>query len=139
MKQVVTNKLPVEKRKFEGSYQRCSVIGTLKLFASKWKPCIICYLLEKPLRYNELFRSIQNISRKMLSEHLCELETDEIIVRVQYGVKMQRVEYGLTEKGRSLLTVLKELEKWGMSNINNALSIQEMIMLHTVTESTTGR
>jgi DNA-binding HxlR family transcriptional regulator len=126
MKQVVTKRLPGEK--CNGiPHKYCAVIGTLKLFASKWKPCIICNLMEKPMRYNELYRTIANISRKMLSEHLHELISDQLIIRVPYDRKMQRVEYSITEKGRSLLTVFHELEKWGLSHIQGSSSIQEMI------------
>ena len=79
------------------------------------------------MRYNELYRIIPNISRKMLSEHLKELERDEVIISTQYDPKLQRVEYGLSERGKSLLPVLEQLQDWGMNNINNVLSIEEMI------------
>jgi DNA-binding HxlR family transcriptional regulator len=126
MKQEVTKKLPIIK---SGTlvYKQCAVIGTLKLFASKWKPCIICYLLQRPMRYNELYRTISNISRKMLSEHLHELISDQLVIRIPYDRKMQRVEYEITDKGRSLLTIFYELEKWGLSNIRDVFSIQEMM------------
>ncbi|MEP6951747.1 MAG: helix-turn-helix domain-containing protein [Ginsengibacter sp.] len=93
----------------------------------KWKPCILCYLAEKPMRYNERYRIIPNISRKMLSEHLKELEINTLITRVQYDDKLQRIEYGLSEKGESLLPVLEQLQNWGLSNIKNVLSIREML------------
>src|SRR6266542_3278570 len=103
MKQVVTKRLPVKKSTSAISNYRCAVIGTLKIFATKWKPCILCYLAENPMRYNELYRIIPNISRKMLSQHLKELERDDLIVRCECDKKLQRVEYKLSEKGTSLL------------------------------------
>ena len=63
----------------------------------------------------------------MLSEHLKELETDQLIQRIQYDHKLQRVEYNLTEKGRSLMPVLDALQDWGMDNIKGSLSIREML------------
>jgi DNA-binding HxlR family transcriptional regulator len=132
MKQEVTKRLLAKKSasaRFDG---RCSVIATLKLFATKWKPCILCYLAEKPMRYNELHRIIPNISRKMLSEHLKELEKNALITRVQYDDKLQRIEYSLSEKGKSLLPVLEQLQNWGLRNIKNVLSIREMLMATSV-------
>src|SRR5688500_11291088 len=102
-KQEVTKRLPVKSLSESGRYYRCSVISTLRLFATKWKPCILSYLAEQPMRYNELYRIIPNISRKMLSAHLKELETDALILRTQYDDKLQRVEYSLSERGKSLL------------------------------------
>ena len=124
MKQEVTKKLPVEI-----SQARCSVIATLKLFATKWKPCILCYLSARSLRYNELHRAIPNISRKMLSEHLRELEQDHLIIRHQHDPKNQRVEYMLSDLGRSLLGILTQLQDWGIEHLNGVTSIQDMLRL----------
>lgn len=108
-------------------HEQCSVIAALKVFATKWKPCILVYLAERPLRYNELYRIIPNISRKMLSLHLKEMETDQVIIRSQYDTKLQRVEYTLSDKGRSLLPLLEQLQDWGMENLKNVVSMREMI------------
>lgn len=131
MKQVVTKRLPVEGIGRQGMQENreCSVIAALKTFASKWKPCILCYLAEKPMRYNDLYRIIPNISRKMLSEHLKELVSNAIIERVQYDKKMQRVEYRLSDKGLSLLPVLNHLQDWGLRHIKDTLSIKQMLEL----------
>jgi DNA-binding HxlR family transcriptional regulator len=87
MKQEVTKRLLVKRSANINMNYRCSVIASLRLFATKWKPCIICYLAERPMRYNDLYRIIPNISRKVLSEHLKELEFDKIVVRKQYDEK----------------------------------------------------
>ena len=131
MKQEVTKKLPVEKaREMETAVgqARCSGIATLKLFATKWKPCILCYLSTRSLRYNELHRAIPNISRKMLSEHLRELERDGLIVRHQHDPKNQRVEYMLSDLGRSLLGILTQLQDWGMEHLKGVTSIEDMLL-----------
>jgi len=127
MKQEVTKRLPLRKSINTRLNQECSVIATLRLFATKWKPCILCYLAKRPMRYNELYRIIPNISRKVLSEHLKELETNELIDRMQYDDKLQRVEYSLSERGKSLLPILDQLQNWGLNNIKSVLSIEEMI------------
>ena len=129
MKQQVTKRLPAKKSTSTIPLNQCSVIATLKLFATKWKPCIICYQAKKTIRYNELYRIIPNISRKMLSEHLKELENDALIVRCQCDKKMQCVEYSLSQKGASLLPLLEHLQDWGLTNIKNVLSIQEMVAI----------
>lgn len=127
MIQEVTKRLLVKRSADAQLNLQCSVIATLRLFAAKWKPCILCYLGARPMRYNELYRIIPNISRKMLSEHLKELERDAVIIRTQYDPKLQRVEYGLSERGKALLPVLEHLQDWGMNNIDNVLSIEDMI------------
>jgi DNA-binding HxlR family transcriptional regulator len=127
LKQEVTKRLLVKKITEAKMNYHCSVIATLKLFSTKWKPCILCYLAEKEMRYNDLYRIIPNISRKMLSEHLRELETDGLIIRNQFDNKLQKVEYRLSEKGSSILPILNQLQNWGLDNLQNVLSIQEML------------
>ncbi len=127
MRQVVTKRLPVKNRASRHFEQQCSVIATLRLFASKWKPCIICYLSAGPMRYNELYRAIPNISRKMLSDQLRELEEDGLITRVQYDRKLQQVTYQLSGKGASLMPLMMQLQNWGLAHISNVLSISDMI------------
>ena len=129
MKQEVTKRLPDRKSYTETNMASCSVIATLKQFATKWKPCILCYLANDTMRYNQLYRAIPNISRKMLSEHLKELEHDELIIRTQYDRKKQYVEYKLSAKGMSLLPLLEQLQNWGLSHLNNVLSIKDMVAL----------
>jgi DNA-binding HxlR family transcriptional regulator len=127
MNQEVTKRLLVKKRANSEMNYRCSVIATLKLFATKWKPCILSYLAEQPMRYNDLYRIIPNISRKMLSAHLREMEDDDLIVRKQYDNKLQRVEYSLSTKGQTLLPILTQLQDWGLEHIKDVLSIQQML------------
>lgn len=125
--QEVTKRLLVKRSGDPELIYQCSVIVAIKAFGTKWKPCIICYLTERPMRYNELYRIIPNISRKILSEHLNELEKDEIIIRTQYDDKLQKVEYSLSEKGKTLLPLLEQLQNWGMENMKGVLTIQEML------------
>ena len=63
----------------------------------------------------------------MLSEQLRDLEADKMITRIQYDKKLQRVEYGLSQKGASLIPVLEQIQNWGLQHITNVLSIDEMI------------
>ncbi|WP_160143460.1 winged helix-turn-helix transcriptional regulator [Chryseolinea soli] len=126
-KQEVTKRLPLSQSKSVYENEQCSVIAALKLFATKWKPCIICFLAEHPLRYNALYRAIPNISRKMLSLHLDEMERDGLLTRVLFDSKLQRVEYRLSPKGLSLLPLMEQLQDWGLENVPGSLSIREML------------
>jgi DNA-binding HxlR family transcriptional regulator len=129
MKQEVTKGLPVRKRRVDMNQYKCSIITTLRIFAAKWKPCILCYLAEHPMRYNELYRMVRNISRKILSEHLREMENDGLLIRKPMDRKNQHVEYCLSERGRSLLHILEDIQNWGLQNLPEVLSIKEMIYL----------
>ena len=100
----------------------------MNIFATKWKPCILCYLSASPLRYNQLYRAIPNISRKMLSEHLDELEADGLVTRTAHDAKCQHVDYSLSTNGRSVMTLLHGIEDWGMANLPNVLTINEMVL-----------
>jgi DNA-binding HxlR family transcriptional regulator len=125
MEQEVTKRLPVTDD--AAADLRCAVIATLRVFATKWKPCILCYLWDGPLRYNQLVRIIPSISRRMLSEHLRALEKDQLIVRKSFDRKNQRVEYSLSEKGRTLIPVLEGLQNWGMEHLDGVASIRQML------------
>src|SRR5262249_10587993 len=125
--QEVTKRLPARKNSDPTELGRCAVIATLKQFATKWKPCILSYLAVKPLRYNQLYRAIPNISRKMLSQHLDELEADNLIIRTPYDRKLQHVDYRLSPKGQSILGILTTLEEWGLANLPGVLSINQMV------------
>src|SRR3984957_8431646 len=127
-RQEVTKRLPAEKRMMPDQNGRCAVIATLKLFATKWKPCILCYLSASPLRYNQLYRAIPNISRKMLSEQLDELESDGLITRTAHDSKGQHVDYSLSPKGCSMLGLLHAIQDWGMANLPGVLTINEMVL-----------
>lgn len=92
---------------------------TLSIIGGKWKMEIIYQLAScELLRFNELKRNIPNITYKMLSAQLKELEHDGIIVRKEYPQIPPKVEYYLSEKGNLLIPVLNELCKWGNANIN---------------------
>jgi DNA-binding HxlR family transcriptional regulator len=69
-----------------------------------------------PVRFNELKRYIKNISDKTLSSNLKELEADHLIVRKEYPQIPPKVEYSLSERGKSLMEVLDQLCVWGEKN-----------------------
>ena len=100
-------------RKSENN-QECPVKHTLDVIGGKWKLRILVQLLRKEvIRFNELKREISGITNTMLSNSLHELELDQLIIRNQYNEMPLRVEYSLTDKGKSLLPLLYELSTWG--------------------------
>ena len=95
----------------------CPVTATLELIGGKWKTIILYSLSAGTRRFGEIAVRIPDISRKVLTEQLKELEADGLILRVQYKEIPPRVEYSLTELGKSLSPVIRELELWGMENV----------------------
>lgn len=91
---------------------------TLSIISGKWKLKII-YLLAclGTVRYGVIKKSIDGITHKMLSSHLKDLESKNIILRKEYPQIPPKVEYSLTEKGESLIPLIKDMCEWGIKNI----------------------
>jgi DNA-binding HxlR family transcriptional regulator len=92
----------------------CRVEDALGILVGKWKPIILLILLQKgTVRFSELKRSISGITQKMLTMQLRELEDEDIIQRVVYPQVPPKVEYSITEYGRSLEPILEAMHDWG--------------------------
>jgi DNA-binding HxlR family transcriptional regulator len=91
----------------------CPVATTVQLMGNKWKLLILRNLLVKPYRFNELKRSVQGISQKVLTDNLRTMEKEGIITRTVLIEAPKRVEYKLTEIGESMRPIIKEMEIWG--------------------------
>ena len=91
----------------------CPVELTLLLISNKWKVLIIRDLLDGTKRFSELKKSITNISQKVLTSNLREMEENELLTRKVYPEVPPRVEYTLTDIGYSLKTLLDDMDKWG--------------------------
>ena len=90
---------------------------TLSLISGKHKMVILYCLMDfEPVRFNELRRYLKTISDKTLSMNLKELEADDLIQRKEYPQIPPRVEYSLTNRGKSLMSVLDQLCIWGEQN-----------------------
>jgi DNA-binding HxlR family transcriptional regulator len=90
-----------------------SVKTTLEAIGGKWKPLIMFLLVENKLRFSELQRSISGITQKMLTQQLRELEADRLINRKVYPQVPPKVEYSITNYGKTLLPVLETMHIWG--------------------------
>ena len=91
----------------------CPVKATMEIIGGKWKPIILYYLKDGLKRFGELQRLIPHITKKMLTQQLRELERDEIIERKVYHQVPPKVEYSLSEYGKSLKPVLELMATWG--------------------------
>ncbi|MDO7905660.1 helix-turn-helix domain-containing protein [Paenibacillus sp. JX-17] len=92
----------------------CEKELTLAVIGGKWKLIILWHLgLEGTKRFSELKKLIPNITQKMLTNQLRELEEDQLVYRKVYAEVPPRVEYSMTEYGESLMPVLKAMYNWG--------------------------
>ena len=95
------------------SLPECPIAMTVQLIGTKWKLLILRNLLTRPWRFNELQRSLEGISQKVLTDSLRSMEADGIITRTVYPEVPPRVEYALTEMGQSLRPILDAMKDWG--------------------------
>ena len=91
----------------------CSVEATLDVIGGRWKGVILFHLLEGTKRFNELQRLTKGCTQRMLTLQLRELEKDGVVKRTVYAEVPPKVEYSLTEFGRSLEPILLMMREWG--------------------------
>ena len=103
----------------EELFPDCPIRNVLSRISCKW-PMLVLFTLSQrgTLRFNTLRRALPDISQKMLTATLRTLEEDGLVVRQVYAEVPPRVEYGLTERARSLLPILDELVDWAHSNMD---------------------
>lgn len=104
---------------------RCPVEACLEIIGGKWKGVILFHLLGGTKRFNELRRLLPNVTQRMLTRQLRELEADHIIERTIYPEVPPKVEYSLSEFGRTLSPILETLEKWGLEYIDQVTALRE--------------
>ena len=91
----------------------CPVATAVSLIGGKWKLLILRNLKERPWRFNELLRSIDGISQKVLTDSLRQMMSDGLAYRHDYHEQPPRVEYGLTELGTKMLPIVNSLADFG--------------------------
>ncbi len=96
-----------------GETFHCAMDITMKFIGGKWKTVVLWYLKNKTLRFGELKKLIPDITEKMLSLQIKALEADGLVKREVYPEVPLRVEYSLTEFGKTLMPVLESIAKWG--------------------------
>ena len=93
----------------------CPVATTVSLIGSKWKLLIMRNLLMRPWWFNELRKSLDGISQKVLTDSLRSMEEDGLVVRTVYAEVPPRVEYALSPLGESMQPIIKSMETWGLA------------------------
>ena len=97
----------------------CPLRLVMDVVGGKWRLSIICLLKDgKPLRYNQIKRGVPGITKVMLSQSLKHLEEYGIVSRRQYNEVPVRVEYQLTNNGKTLLDLLEQFSEWGNQYIS---------------------
>ena len=103
----------------ESKQGQCPLTYTMKVTGGKWKPIILVRLSQGINRFGILSRSIEGISKNMLTQQLRQMELYKIINRKIYAEIPPRVEYSLTTRGESLLPIFKSLADWGSIHQND--------------------
>lgn len=105
----------------------CPIVYALSIIGQKWKIPILWHLADEgTLRYNELKRGVHGITNIMLTKSLQELEEHHLIHRRQYDTVPPKVEYSLTERGETLIPLLREFDRWGRCQIEMDRSAKEL-------------
>lgn len=96
----------------------CPIEATLSLIGGKYKCLILWHLINGTLRYNQLKKLIPQATPKMLTQQLRELESDGLIIRTVYPVIPPKVEYTLSDFGKSITPTLNSMCEWGKIYLN---------------------
>ena len=111
-----------KKEQLNSIIEICPVRNVVARFGNKWALLVILVLSEnEPIRYNELGRKIPDISSRVLSNTLKTLEADGLVLRTFYQEVPPRVEYSLTDTGRSLVPIILELTEWAQKNMKTII------------------
>jgi len=97
--------------------QLCYICATQHMFSGKWKLLILWSLRQSPQRFSQLLRAIPNVKQGPLTAQLKELADCGLILRTSFNEVPPRVEYSLTEKGKSFLAVLEGMDSWARENL----------------------
>ena len=99
----------------------CPVATTVSLIGSKWKLLILRNLMMRPWRFNELKKSLEGISQKVLTDSLRSMEEDGLITRTVYPEVPPRVEYALSDLGETMRPILDAMQEWGTNYKNGTI------------------
>ncbi|MHA1523896.1 MAG: winged helix-turn-helix transcriptional regulator [Alphaproteobacteria bacterium] len=101
-----------------GSGGMCPMQVAIKIIGGKWKPVILYHLADGMLRFGALHRSMDDITQRMLTLQLRELERDGLVARKVYAQVPPKVEYSLTPVGEEMVAALRPLADWGMHHLD---------------------
>jgi DNA-binding HxlR family transcriptional regulator len=107
----------------------CGIEVAIKVFVGKWKPCILDSLRTGNRRPSEIHRSIPSASSRVINMQLKELENYKLVSKTVYPGLPPKVEYHLTDMGRSVLPMIKMMDDWGKQNREVVKKCSEMLKL----------
>ncbi len=111
-----------KKEQLNSIIEICPVRNVVARFGNKWALLVILVLSEsESIRYNELGRKIPDISSRILANTLRTLEADGLVSRTYYQEVPPRVEYALTDTGRSLVPIIQQLTEWAQANMKSII------------------
>ena len=106
---------------YNGKEYPCCASLTMGIIGGKWKTVILFHLIDGKLRYNELRKAMPTVTERTLSLQLKKLEEDGVIHRKVYTNKPPlKVEYTLTELGKTLIPLIRSIAEWGVSVVENS-------------------
>lgn len=105
---------------FRDKEYRCGIDVTLAVVGGKWKASILWHLAQETKRFSDLQRQFSDTTRKMLTQQLRELEADGLVHREVYPQVPPKVEYSLTELGRTIFPILEKMCDWGSNYLRSA-------------------
>ncbi|MEK5237529.1 helix-turn-helix domain-containing protein [Paenibacillus sp. FSL L8-0470] len=101
-----------------GNCSPCPVEFTVNIIGGKWKIMILYHLLDNDMiRFNQLQKKLSSVTHRTLTRQLRELEEDGVVNRVTFAEVPPRVEYSLTDKGKSLTPMLLQMRDWGLQHM----------------------
>ena len=109
---------------------QCPVSTALDMIGGKYKALILWHLSDSTLRYTELRQRVAGATPKMLTQQLRELENDQLIHREVYAVIPPKVEYSLTDLGKSLLPILVSMRDWGADYLKSNNLESDCVMMN---------
>lgn len=101
----------------------CPVCAAVSEIGGKWKPLILWALRKDTLRFGEINRLLPTMTHRMLTKQLRELEKDQLVYREVYAEIPPKVEYSLTDKGKSALPILKAICDWGETHCKDKICL----------------
>ncbi|WPQ65820.1 helix-turn-helix domain-containing protein [Chitinophaga sancti] len=107
------------------AFKHCGLNVALEVLSGKWKPIILFHLFhQQEIRFTDLWRNIPKVAKKVLLEHLKQMEADGLIIREERQVFPPEVYYRISEKGKALGPALAALENW--ANEHAAVQVQDL-------------
>ena len=104
---------------------RCGMEATLSVIGGKWKIMLVWFLLDGTRRFGAFRRQFPEITQKVLTQQLRELEADGVVRREVFPVVPSRVEYSLTPFGQSLRPLIGAIEGWGLSHVERLAALKQ--------------